>query len=126
MTGRHRTLNTAQLKAEIDQGRRSDKVPFTDPAAALGTDDEAAGRPPEAARLNMGAPDNRGASEKTPPKPFSDERGRNISGELDGPGWRLLHASTRPLQRLSLSQAYWAILLFTGLASAVAATLSPI
>lgn len=36
-----------KLRAEIDNGRAGDKVPASDPAAApLGTDDEAAGKPP--------------------------------------------------------------------------------
>ena len=36
-----------QLRADVDRGRTGDKVDFPDPAAApLGTDDEAAGRPP--------------------------------------------------------------------------------
>jgi hypothetical protein len=38
---------TAQLKADIESGRTGDKNPVLDPALApLGTDDEAAGRPP--------------------------------------------------------------------------------
>lgn len=37
----------SQLRDDIDSGRTGDKVPYGDPAAApLGTDDEAAGRPP--------------------------------------------------------------------------------
>jgi hypothetical protein len=39
--------NTDQLREQIDRGQTGDKVDFPDPAAApLGTDDEAAGRPP--------------------------------------------------------------------------------
>lgn len=46
--------NTAQLKADIDSGRTNDKVAWSDPAASpLGTDDEAAGTPPSAARVSM-------------------------------------------------------------------------
>ena len=38
---------TDALRHQIDFGQTSDKVPFPDPATApLGTDDEAAGRPP--------------------------------------------------------------------------------
>jgi hypothetical protein len=38
---------SAQLKADIDSGRTGDKVGVFDPGlATLGTDDEAAGRPP--------------------------------------------------------------------------------
>lgn len=43
---------TAQLKADIDSGSTGDKVRASDPGLApLGTDDEAAGNPPEAARI---------------------------------------------------------------------------
>lgn len=45
---------TAQLRDDIDSGRTGDKVDFPDPAAApLGTDDEAAGRPPKPAEVSM-------------------------------------------------------------------------
>ena len=38
---------TDRLRSDIDSGRTGDKVAASDPAAApLGTDDEAAGRPP--------------------------------------------------------------------------------
>src|SRR5919205_2308765 len=38
---------TAMLKADIDSGRTGDKVGVLDPGlSSLGTDDEAAGRPP--------------------------------------------------------------------------------
>jgi hypothetical protein len=41
--------NADQLREQIDRGQTGDKVDFPDPAAApLGTDDEAAGRPPQA------------------------------------------------------------------------------
>ena len=37
-----------QLRADIDSGHTGDKIPVLDPAAApMGTDDEAAGRPPD-------------------------------------------------------------------------------
>ena len=43
-----------QLQGDTDSGRSGDKVGVFDPALApLGTDDEAAGRPPEAARVAM-------------------------------------------------------------------------
>jgi hypothetical protein len=45
---------SAMLKGDIDSGRTGDKNPVYDPALApLGTDDEAAGRPPERARIGM-------------------------------------------------------------------------
>jgi hypothetical protein len=48
--------NVERLRSDIDGGRTGDKVPFPDPAAApLGTDDEAAGTPPDAARLALAA-----------------------------------------------------------------------
>lgn len=43
-----------QLKADIDSGRTGDKVPTADPGLSpLGTDDEAAGRPPSAMRVAL-------------------------------------------------------------------------
>jgi hypothetical protein len=45
---------SAMLKADIDSGRTGDKVGVYDPGlATLGTDDEAAGRPPETRRVAM-------------------------------------------------------------------------
>jgi hypothetical protein len=42
----------AQLRDDIDAGRTGDKVDWPDPAAApLGTDEEAAGTPPEASAV---------------------------------------------------------------------------
>lgn len=43
---------TAMLKGDIDSGRTGDKVPHYDPGLSqLGTDDEAAGRPPSPERI---------------------------------------------------------------------------
>ena len=61
--------NAAQLRAKIDAGQASDKVPFPDPAAApLGTDDEAAGTPPPnaATRAAMARETTRAAPTKAP------------------------------------------------------------
>ncbi len=45
---------TAMLKADIDSGRTGDKVEVFDPGLSpLGTDDEAAGRPPSAFRVAL-------------------------------------------------------------------------
>jgi len=45
---------TAQLKGDINSGQTGDKNPVFDPALApLGTDDEAAGRPPSAFRIEL-------------------------------------------------------------------------
>jgi hypothetical protein len=45
---------SAQLKGDIESGRTGDKNPVRDPALApLGTDDEAAGRPPSPARTAL-------------------------------------------------------------------------
>jgi hypothetical protein len=45
---------TEQLRNEIDSGRTGEKTPGPDPAMApLGTDDEAAGRPPSSASLEL-------------------------------------------------------------------------
>jgi hypothetical protein len=71
------------LRRHIDRGETADKIPFPDPAAApLGTDDEAAGRPPEAARVAMAR------SEETKPAALggigpgaTDERARPLTGE---------------------------------------------
>jgi hypothetical protein len=44
----------AQLKADIDSGRTGDKVEGFDPGLSpIGTDDEAAGRPPEPERIAL-------------------------------------------------------------------------
>lgn len=45
---------TAMLKGDIDSGRTGDKNPVFDPGlSSLGTDDEAAGRPPSAYRVAL-------------------------------------------------------------------------
>src|SRR5918994_271884 len=45
---------TAMLKADIDSGRTGDKNPVYDPGLSqLGTDDEAAGRPPSPLRVAL-------------------------------------------------------------------------
>ncbi|XBQ16021.1 MAG: hypothetical protein ABL308_13825 [Oceanicaulis sp.] len=45
---------TSRLKAQIETGASGDKVAYPDPGASpLGTDDEAAGRPPEPERVEM-------------------------------------------------------------------------
>jgi len=45
---------TAMLKADIDSGRTGDKIGELDPGlSSLGTDDEAAGRPPSAFRVAL-------------------------------------------------------------------------
>src|SRR4051794_30334752 len=45
---------SAMLKAEIDSGRTGDKVGVLDPGlSSLGTDDEAAGRPPSPFRVAL-------------------------------------------------------------------------
>ena len=45
---------TAMLKGDIDSGRTGDKNPVFDPGLSpLGTDDEAAGRPPSALRVAL-------------------------------------------------------------------------
>ncbi|WP_407518604.1 hypothetical protein [Methylobacterium oryzisoli] len=49
-----RASTTAQLKADIDSGRTGDKAEVYDPGLSpLGTDDEAAGRPPSPERINL-------------------------------------------------------------------------
>lgn len=46
--------NPERLRAAIDRGETADKVAFQDPAAApLGTDDEAAGRPPSEREVDV-------------------------------------------------------------------------
>jgi hypothetical protein len=45
---------TAMLKGDVDSGRTGDKNPVFDPGLSpLGTDDEAAGRPPSALRVAL-------------------------------------------------------------------------
>lgn len=49
-----RRSTAAMLKADIDSGRTGEKIGVFDPALApLGTDDEAAGRPPSAFRVAL-------------------------------------------------------------------------
>jgi len=58
---------TARLRHDIDRGRGGDKVDNVDPAAApLGTDDEAAGKPPSPAEVNLA---------------YQQEVGRGVSSE---------------------------------------------
>jgi hypothetical protein len=53
--GHHHDVATAdRLRADIDRGKGADKVDHPDPATVpLGTDDEAAGRPPKPERVRM-------------------------------------------------------------------------
>jgi hypothetical protein len=54
MTDSDARPTSAQLKADIDAGRTGDKVNNADPGlSALGTDDEAAGHPPTAERIQL-------------------------------------------------------------------------
>jgi hypothetical protein len=58
---------TARLRHDIDRGRGGDKVDNIDPAAApLGTDDEAAGKPPSPAEVKLA---------------YTHEVGRGVSSE---------------------------------------------
>jgi hypothetical protein len=76
--------STDPLRGEVDTGRTRDKVDFPDPAAApLGTDDEAAGRPPSAADVALAR--SQDATTAAPPSLASSERGRTISGETRRP-----------------------------------------
>ena len=60
---------TAGLRHDIDRGRGGDKVDNIDPAAApLGTDDEAAGKPPSPAEIQLA---------------YRHEIGRGVSSERD-------------------------------------------
>lgn len=69
-----------RLREDIDHGRMRDKVSFPDPAAAaLGTDDEAAGAPVS----NVGAPDPRPAETRAPAD--TNERARRYDGGLKRP-----------------------------------------
>ena len=61
--------NTEQLRHAIDRGRGADKVSFNDPAAApLGTDEEAAGKPPTEHRVLLAAE----AEIRLPDRPISE------------------------------------------------------
>lgn len=67
---------TARLKADIDAGRTGDKVPAGDPALApLGTDDEAAGKPPTPKERAMAAAHERGRFGGAPPAHKPDREG---------------------------------------------------
>ena len=55
----------AQLKNDIDSGRTGSKVATADPGLSpLGTDDEAAGRPPSSARVAMARAEEKRIGEK--------------------------------------------------------------
>lgn len=63
-------LTTDRLRHDIDRGRGGDKVDNIDPAAApLGTDDEAAGKPPTPAEIKLA---------------YNYEVGRKVSSERGG------------------------------------------
>jgi hypothetical protein len=105
-----------KLRADVDRGAWGDKVPFIDPAAVpLGTDDEAAGQ------QSAGAED---PGSRQTLLPLSDERGRNISGELTGPVAKLWRWATAGLPWLTMRQGYWLLAIMIMLACAVAASLS--
>ena len=67
---------TAQLKADIDAGRTGDKVSNADPGLSpLGTDDEAAGFPASAERIDLARrTENRIGTQAGPPVRDSTER----------------------------------------------------
>lgn len=67
---------TAQLKADIDAGRTGDKVSNADPGLSpLGTDDEAAGTPASAERIDLARrTETRIGAEAGPPVRDSTER----------------------------------------------------
>ncbi len=68
-----------RLRHDIDSGQGSDKVPFPDPAASpLGTDDEAAGRPPSDAEMALAAAHEVRPIEGVSPA-VAEERDRGLS-----------------------------------------------
>lgn len=70
--------HASQLRAAIDDGRARDKVAYPDPAAApLGTDDEAAGTPPESDRVATAAK-HEAAHDAGPIAVTDPDRGRNL------------------------------------------------
>ncbi|MBS9478892.1 hypothetical protein [Ancylobacter radicis] len=81
-----------RLREDIDRGRTGDKVPFSDPAAApLGTDDEAAGTPPTAERIELAQATAARASGRTPPgdtgersRPYNDQAHDSHPGQMPG------------------------------------------
>lgn len=76
-----RRANSDMLRHEIDSGRTGSKVDFSDPAAApLGTDDEAAGRPPEAAEVD------KARAQEQFDRPSDLTRPRDRSGAVVGNG----------------------------------------
>lgn len=105
-----------RLRGDIASGRTGDKVPFPDPAAApLGTDDEAAGTPPDAARVALaraheagGAAGTHAPGEGAPG--MTDERARDYAGELK-PTRSLMHRhraiSLLAAGAVALSLAMW-------------------
>lgn len=83
-----------RLRAAADSRRRSDKVPFPDPAAApLGTDSEAGVQLTLQAPLPRAVPAQDQIDPATAPA-VSDESGRRIDGELTPQGQRRVAALT--------------------------------
>ena len=75
-----RGSTSSQLRDDIDRGRTGDKVDHEDPAAApLGTDDEAAGRPPRGDQVEQTRRQERASAPAEP----GEERGtRFMTGWL--------------------------------------------
>lgn len=72
-----RPPTTDEIRRAIDNGETGDKVNFPDPAAApLGTDDEAAGRPPETARKEAALLTERRPLQRRPGEQAEGGRGR--------------------------------------------------
>ncbi|MFK8252789.1 hypothetical protein [Ancylobacter terrae] len=66
--------DSERLRDRIDAGKAGDKVPFPDPAAApLGTDDEAAGRPPAASAPTADGETTVGSGTDERGRPYADE-----------------------------------------------------
>lgn len=65
-----------RLRQDIDRGRGGDKVDNVDPAAApLGTDDEAAGKPPTPAEIELAYTHEMRRGVSSERKSFDDDRG---------------------------------------------------
>lgn len=87
--------NTDQLRDDIDRGRTGDKVRFPDPAAApLGTDDEAAGNPPDPGTVAAVRRDERARA----------DRMRASRSDLQARTWLILAAAI-----LLLAILLWAV-----------------
>ncbi len=78
----HKPASSEELRRDIDRGLTREKVAVPDPASApLGTDDEAAGRPPDPEAVRAAREHERAKAPNRPPLTDTppDRQGRGLS-----------------------------------------------